>query len=225
MHVSAVNWQSCCSAPSCGRSRTEERGRRKIGIRCVAAKLASGAGDGPTPSCWLAEVCCWTQVVASPLQPSTTQLHRKHPHPVDLPCQSQQTPVVPKTTEPSSACSPRRPRCCHATRRVGTDMAVRTPDLSCLRQPTARSILSLHFGPKRLMAQMVRLLDNAHRPRIVKSHPFPIALMAGAATTAPAHENMLRTKLLTATPFDDCLGINSVSMVIAMAKMSIDPSP
>jgi hypothetical protein len=60
---------------------------------------------------------------------------------------------------------------------------------------------------------------------MVKSHPFPIAFMTGAATTAPTHENMLRTKLLTATPFDDCFGINSVSMVVAMAKMSIDPIP
>jgi hypothetical protein len=49
--------------------------------------------------------------------------------------------------------------------------------------------------------------------------------MTGAATTAPTQENMFRTKLLTATPFDDCLGMNSVSMVVAMAKMSIDPIP
>jgi hypothetical protein len=86
-------------------------------------------------------------------------------------------------------------------------------------------MLSLHFGPNRLIAQIVRLLDKAQTPKIVKSHPFPIAFMIGAATTAPTHEKMFRTKLLSATPFDDCLGMNSVSIVVAMAKMSIDPMP
>jgi len=98
-------------------------------------------------------------------------------------------------------------------------------DTLCLCQPNSLSILSLHFGPNRLIAQIVRLLDNAHRPKIVKSHPLPIALMTGAATIAPTQEKTFRTKLLTATPFDDCLGINSVSIVVAMAKMSIDPTP
>lgn len=94
-----------------------------------------------------------------------------------------------------------------------------------LRQLNSLSIVSLHFGPKRLMAQMVRLLNNAQTPKIVNSQPLPTAFMIGAATMAPTQENMFLTKLLTATPLDDCLGMNSVSIVVAMAKISIDPIP
>jgi hypothetical protein len=130
--------------------------------------------------------------------------------------------IIPRESIEGRACCPTRAS-------VGTrHAAVRTHDLhcwSCLRQPNSLSIVVLHFGPNRLIAQIVRLLDSAHRPKIVKSHPFPIAFMTGAATIAPTQENMFRTKLLTATPLDDCLGMNSVSMVVAMAKMSIDPIP
>jgi hypothetical protein len=94
-----------------------------------------------------------------------------------------------------------------------------------LRQLNSLSIASLHFGPKRLMAQIVRLLNNAQTPKIVNNQPLPTAFMIGAATMAPTQEKMFRTKLLTATPFDDCLGMNSVSIVVAMAKISIDPIP
>ena len=94
-----------------------------------------------------------------------------------------------------------------------------------LRQLNSLSIASLHFGPKRLRAQIVRLLSNAQTPKIVTNQPLPTAFMIGAATMAPTHEKMFRTKLLTATPFDDCLGMNSVSIVVAMAKISIDPIP
>lgn len=41
----------------------------------------------------------------------------------------------------------------------------------------------------------------------------------------PTHEKMLRMKLFSATPEDDFLGINSVSMVVAILKMSIEPMP
>ena len=94
-----------------------------------------------------------------------------------------------------------------------------------LRQLNSLSIVSLHFGPKRLMAQIVRLLNNAQTPKIVNSQPLPTAFMTGAATMAPTQENMFLTKLLTATPLDDCLGMNSVSIVVATAKISIDPIP
>lgn len=60
---------------------------------------------------------------------------------------------------------------------------------------------------------------------MVKSQPFPMALMIGAATMDPTQEKMFRTKLLTATPLDDFWGMNSVSMVVAMAKINIDPMP
>ena len=36
---------------------------------------------------------------------------------------------------------------------------------------------------------------------------------------------MFRTKLLTATPFDAFFGMNSVSIVVAIAKMSMEPMP
>lgn len=75
------------------------------------------------------------------------------------------------------------------------------------------------------MAHIVRLLDNVQIARIVKSHPFPMALMIGTATMAPTQEKMFRTKLLTATPLDDFLGMNSVNIVVAIANMSIEPTP
>lgn len=75
------------------------------------------------------------------------------------------------------------------------------------------------------MAHMTALLANDSIPRIVKSHPLPIPLMIGAVTTPATHEKIFRTKLLTATPVDDFRGMNSVSMVVDMLKMSIDPTP
>ena len=41
----------------------------------------------------------------------------------------------------------------------------------------------------------------------------------------PAHEKMLRMKLLAATPEEARRGMNSVSIVVAMAKISIEPMP
>lgn len=41
----------------------------------------------------------------------------------------------------------------------------------------------------------------------------------------PAHEKILRTKLLSATPAEDFFGMNSVSIVVTMPKMSIEPTP
>jgi hypothetical protein len=87
------------------------------------------------------------------------------------------------------------------------------------------SILSLHRGPNFLIAHITMLLVNAQIPRIVNSQPSPIALIVGVATIAPTHEKMLRIKLLTATPVDDFRGMNSVSIVVAIAKMIIDPMP
>lgn len=68
-------------------------------------------------------------------------------------------------------------------------------------------------------------ITNAANPKMVKSHPFPIAWIRGDATTEPTQERMLRTKLFRATPADDFLGMNSVSMVVAIPKMSIEPTP
>jgi hypothetical protein len=62
-------------------------------------------------------------------------------------------------------------------------------------------------------------------PRIVKVHPCPTPASSGAATTLAMHETMFRTKLLTATPDDDFLGINSVSIVVTIVKISSDPTP
>ena len=42
---------------------------------------------------------------------------------------------------------------------------------------------------------------------------------------APTLEKMLRTKLLAATPEEARRGMNSVSMVVATAKMSMLPMP
>lgn len=60
---------------------------------------------------------------------------------------------------------------------------------------------------------------------MVKSHPLPIPLMMGAVTREPTQEKMFRIKLLSATPSDDFLGMNSVNMVVTMLKISIEPMP
>ena len=75
------------------------------------------------------------------------------------------------------------------------------------------------------MAQITMLLAAATTPMMVKTQPLPIAPIQGAATAPPTAEKMLRTKLLTATPEEARFGMNSVSIVVAMAKMSIDPMP
>lgn len=60
---------------------------------------------------------------------------------------------------------------------------------------------------------------------MVKSQPLPIPWMMGDVTRVPTQEKMLRTKLLSATPVDDFFGMNSVSIVVAMLKISMDPTP
>lgn len=68
-------------------------------------------------------------------------------------------------------------------------------------------------------------LIKLHSPRIVNSQPLPIALMMGSAARAPAKEKMLRTKLLMAMPEEARRGMNSVSMVVESAKISMLPTP
>jgi hypothetical protein len=66
---------------------------------------------------------------------------------------------------------------------------------------------------------------KVHIPRIVKSQPLPIADMIGAPTTAPTHDKIFLQRLFNATPELDRRGINSVNIVVDMAKMSIEPTP
>lgn len=75
------------------------------------------------------------------------------------------------------------------------------------------------------MANMTELLAKLTRPKIVKSQPLPMPLMIGAVTRDPTHEKIFRMKLFRATPSEDFFGMNSVSMVVTMLKMSIDPMP
>lgn len=79
--------------------------------------------------------------------------------------------------------------------------------------------------PNTLIMKSVELLAKATRPRIVKSQPFPMALMIGAVTKEPIHEKMFRIKLFNATPADAFFGMNSVNIVVAMLKISMDPIP
>ena len=60
---------------------------------------------------------------------------------------------------------------------------------------------------------------------MVKIQPLPIAPMIGAVTTEPTQEKMFRMKLLRATPSEDFFGMNSVSMVVTILKMSMEPIP
>jgi hypothetical protein len=84
----------------------------------------------------------------------------------------------------------------------------------------------LHFSEYAFMDHMTPIpLMRAKRPMIVHSHPFPMALMRGAAIMPPTQENIFLTKLLTAMPVDALRGINSVNIVVAMANIIIDPTP
>ena len=49
--------------------------------------------------------------------------------------------------------------------------------------------------------------------------------MIGAVTKEPTQEKMFRMKLFSATPEEAFLGINSVNIVVAMLKISMDPIP
>jgi len=75
------------------------------------------------------------------------------------------------------------------------------------------------------MAQMTNALQSAHSPRMVNSQPLPIAAMRGAPTMAPTHDRMFRHRLFKATPEEERRGMNSVSIVVDMAKMIMEPRP
>lgn len=79
--------------------------------------------------------------------------------------------------------------------------------------------------PYTLMIQSTLLLAKHTKPRMVKSQPFPIPPRMGAVTKDPTHEKMFRTKLFSATPDEDFSGINSVSIVVDILKISMEPMP
>lgn len=100
------------------------------------------------------------------------------------------------------------------------------PCSGCLSQIPPSPILRLHLSPCVRMVQITASpLIKPHSPRIVNSQPLPIALMMGSAARAPAKEKMLRTKLLMAMPEEARRGMNSVSMVVESAKISMLPTP
>jgi len=82
-----------------------------------------------------------------------------------------------------------------------------------------------HPGPNLRIAHTTALLAAAITPSPVNNQPFPIVSSSGCATTPPTQEKIFLTKLFTATPEDAFLGMNSVSMVVTMAKMSMLPTP
>jgi len=63
---------------------------------------------------------------------------------------------------------------------------------------------------------------RATPPTMVNSAPLPIALINGEVTMQPIQLKMLRTKLFSATPLLAFRGINSVSIVVAIANINID---
>jgi hypothetical protein len=87
------------------------------------------------------------------------------------------------------------------------------------------SILIFPRIAKYLIAKMTELLAKDKIPKIVKTQPFPIPWMIGAATTLPMQEEIFRRKLLTATPDEVFLGIISVRMVVTKVKMRREPIP
>lgn len=87
------------------------------------------------------------------------------------------------------------------------------------------SISALHFSPYLFIATITPQDANAIPAKIVKSHPFPIALISGSARKVPKNEKIFLTKLFNATPLLAFLGMNSVSMVVTDAKSSMLPMP
>lgn len=75
------------------------------------------------------------------------------------------------------------------------------------------------------MKRITKALTKPIPPSMVKSQPFPMTLMRGAVIKEPTQEKIFRTKLFNATPLEDFLGINSVSMVVTILKISIEPIP
>jgi len=86
------------------------------------------------------------------------------------------------------------------------------------------SIVILHFVPKRFMAQMVKQpLAMQITPSPRKSQPLVMTVIKGSATIVPTQEKMFLTKLFNAIPCDAFRGMNSVSIVVISAKISMLP--
>lgn len=66
---------------------------------------------------------------------------------------------------------------------------------------------------------------NVHKPTIVNTHPLEMAAIHGAPAMAATHESIFLQKLFTATPDELLLGMNSVNIVVVMAKISMLPTP
>src|ERR1700709_1674230 len=76
------------------------------------------------------------------------------------------------------------------------------------------------------MVKMTNAPDTSPtRPKMVKNQPLPMPRRIGDVTMMPTQEKMFRMKLFSATPDEDRLGMNSVSMVVTMPKMSMEPMP
>ena len=92
--------------------------------------------------------------------------------------------------------------------------------------PNSSTIFTRHCAPHFLIApSAMNPVTMLQSPRIVMSHPLPMALMIGSAIMAPVKEQMLRTKLFRAMPDAARLGMNSVSMVDTSEKISMEPTP
>lgn len=87
------------------------------------------------------------------------------------------------------------------------------------------SIFSLQRGPYTRIASMTELLAKLTKPIIVNNQPSPIPSIIGAVTRDPTQEKMFRMKLFRATPSEDFFGMNSVSIVTTILKMSMEPIP
>ena len=68
-------------------------------------------------------------------------------------------------------------------------------------------------------------LSRQTKKAMVKSQPFPIALISGCATMAAPQPMLLRTRLVTATPLVVFRGTNSVITVVVTLEMSMNPKP
>lgn len=68
-------------------------------------------------------------------------------------------------------------------------------------------------------------LSRQTKKTMVKSQPFPIALISGCATMAAPQPMLLRTRFVTATPLVVFRGTNSVITVVVTLEMSMNPKP
>src|SRR5450432_1542017 len=101
---------------------------------------------------------------------------------------------------------------CNTSICVHAPLKVSNPSPQYDHALTTRSIFSLHRAPYLLIHHIINPLTQVIMPNPVNNHPLPMASMSGLATIPPTQLKIFLTKLLTATPLELYMGINSVNI-------------